>query len=284
MPSVNTSNWLPNRTAAADVTCRVFCFPHAGGGASAFRDWTRDQPPGAEVCAVQPPGREDRISEPFPDDLVTLAQTLATVLLPHLDLPYALVGNSVGAVVAFEVARHLQEWYGLAPIRLVVAAARPPGTRQTASAVSDLGDGELAAAVQDRYGGIPEEILRDPQHLAAFLPALRADLAMLEAYLTPPGPRLPCPVTALVGAGDQSMSLADLPGWNTVTDGDFDCVELPGDHFALLRHRDAVLGPVWAEAALLQPAALLPTSASAPAATGPGVPCAAADWPPGRLN
>lgn len=284
MPGVNTSNWLPDRTASADVTCRVFCFPHAGGGASAFRDWTRGQPPGAEVCAVQPPGREDRISEPFPSDLVTLAQTLATVLLPHLDLPYALVGNSLGAVVAFEVARHLQEWYGLAPIRLVVAAARPPGIHQTAPAVSDLGAGELTAAVQDRYGGIPEEILRDPRHLTAFLPALRADLAMLEAYLPQPGPPLPCPVTALVGAADRSMSLADLSGWNTVTDGDFDCVELPGDHFTLLRNRDVVLGPICAEAAVLQPAGPLPASPSL-AVTGPDAArSAAGDWPPGRLN
>jgi surfactin synthase thioesterase subunit len=281
MSSVNASNWLPNRTAADDVTCRVFCFPHAGGGASAFRGWTRDQPPGIEVCAIQPPGREDRISEPLPTDLVTLAQTLATVLLPHLDLPYALVGNSVGGVVAFEVARHLQEWYGLPPIRLVVAAARPPGAHQAArlsgresTAVSDLGDEELAAAVQDRYGGIPEEILRDPRHLTAFLPALRADLAMLEAYLPPPGPPLPCPVTALVGAGDQSMSLADLPGWGAVTNGGFDCVELPGDHFALLRQRDAVLGPIGTQAALLRPAGPQPAMAS----------IAAGDWPPGRLN
>lgn len=254
MPSANANYWLPNRADATDITFRVFCFPHAGGGASAYREWTRDQPPGVEICAVQLPGREGRIRESFPEEIVALARTLADVLLPHLDVPFALVGNSIGALVAFELARHLQQWYCLPPIRLVAAASRPPGTGSGLPAVSRLTDAELAAAVQDRYGGIPPEILLEPSHLAAFLPALRSDLAMAEAYLPPPGPPLACPVTAVAGADDLSISGPELAGWSACTAGAFDCAELPGDHFALLGHRDDVLGPICGEAALVQPA------------------------------
>jgi medium-chain acyl-[acyl-carrier-protein] hydrolase len=261
MPSANANCWLPNRAEATDTTFRVFCFPHAGGGASAYRGWTRDQPPGVEICAVQLPGREGRIRESFPEEIVALAGTLADVLLPHLDVPYALVGNSVGALVAFELARHLQQWYCLPPIRLVAAACRPPGTGSDLPPVSGLTDTELATAVQNRYGGIPREIMLEPSHLAAFLPALRGDLAMSEAYRPPPGPPLDCPVTAVVGADDVSISGPELAGWNACTAGAFDRVELPGDHFALLWHRDEVLVPLCAEAALVHPAGPRPATA-----------------------
>jgi pyochelin biosynthesis protein PchC len=250
MPSAKANCWLPNRAEATDVAFRVFCFPHAGGGASAYRDWTAGQPPGLEICAVQLPGREGRIREKLPDDIVELAGTLADVLLPSLDVPYALVGNSIGALVAFELARHLQQSYCLPPIRLVAAASRPPGAGSGLPAVSRLTDTELVAAVQDRYGGIPPEILLEPAHLAAFLPALRGDLVMSETYLPPPGPPLACPVTAVAGADDMSIPRPDLAGWSACTAGAFDCVELPGDHFALLWHRDDVLAPICAEAAL----------------------------------
>jgi medium-chain acyl-[acyl-carrier-protein] hydrolase len=259
MPSANANYWLPNRAETMDVTFRVFCFPHAGGGASAYRDWTEEQPPGVEICAVQLPGREDRIRESFPEEIVALARTLADVLLPYLDVPYALVGNSIGALVAFELASHLQQWYCLPPIRLVAAASRPPGAGSGLPAVSRLTDTELASAVQDRYGGIPPEIMLEPSHLAAFLPALRADLAMSETYQPPPGPPLDCPVTAVVGADDMSISCRELAGWSAWTAGACDCMELPGDHFALLWHRDKVLGPICGEAAaLVRPAGPVP--------------------------
>ena len=43
---------------------RLFCFPHAGVGSSAFRGWADDlmADADAEVCLVQLPGREGRYS------------------------------------------------------------------------------------------------------------------------------------------------------------------------------------------------------------------------------
>lgn len=253
MQSANVGSWRPGRPERGVVGLRVLCFPHAGGGASAFRGWTRDQPPGVDIRAVQLPGREERIREPFPEDILALARALCEALLPSLDVPYVLVGNSLGALVAFELARQFQQRYFLPPIHLVAAAARAPG-RDRSRAVSGLADRELAAEMQDRHDGIPDEIMRDPRHLAAFLPALRADMAMFEEYQPPPGPPLACPVTAVFGAGDTDMSCSDLVGWSAFTVGGLHCMELPGDHFALLGCRDQVLGPIYAEAALVQPA------------------------------
>ena len=240
MPYSTTNKWLPYRTDATDVRLRVFCMPHAGGAASSFRDWVRDEPPGVELCPIQPPGRESRIAEPASASIPELGRALASVLLPHLDLPYALVGNSMGALVAYETAWCLQQWYGLSPVRLVAASTRPPGTRLFPQ-VSALDDQAFAAAINERHGGIPDHVLNDPGNLAAFLPALRADMAMFETYQPSPGP-LRCPITAVVGTDDPGLTAPEMAGWAGFTAGTFECVQLRGDHFAMLRHQDTVLG------------------------------------------
>jgi surfactin synthase thioesterase subunit len=248
MPYSTANRWFPFRSGATDVTFRVFCLPHAGGAASSFREWVRNEPPGVEICPIQPPGRESRIGEPAAASIPALGRALATVLLPHLDMPYALVGNSMGALVGYETAWCLQEWYGLPPVRLVAASTRPPGTRLGLPQVSALDEHAFATAIQDRHGGIPDGILRDPEHLAAFLPALRADMAMFESYQPSSGP-LVCPVTAVVGTRDPGLTAPEMAGWAGFTSGSFECVELRGDHFAMLRDRDTVLGPLIGESA-----------------------------------
>lgn len=251
---MNTSSWLSSKSDSDNISLRVFCIPHAGGGASAFRTWGISQPPGVDICAIHLPGREDRIREPLPDDICELAQTMAKELLPWLDVPYVLVGNSAGALVSFQLARYLEQWYQLPPIRLVVASARAPGSGLGFPPVGELTDAELVAALQDRYDGIPPAIAANPGHLSAFLPVLRGDLAMAEAYRPPPGPPLSCPLTAVAGTDDPAISRSDLAGWAAWTDGTADVLELPGGHFVMLSHRDDVLAQVYAEAALAQPA------------------------------
>ncbi|MET7425063.1 alpha/beta fold hydrolase [Dactylosporangium sp. NPDC005555] len=242
MSDLRPNPWLPNRRRATGTVLRVFCFPHAGGAASAFRTWQRQLPYGLEVCPVQLPGRESRFGEPLPTGVTDLVPNLAAALLPALDVPFALLGNSMGALIAYELARHLRGRYLLSPTRLVVAGAKPPGGAARMPHLSHLPDLEFGRAMQARHGGIPAQVLDDPQIAEVYLPVLRADMAMVEGYLPKPGPPLTCPISAYVGDGDTVSSPEDVDGWAAVTSGRFDRRVLPGDHFAVLSHAELVTG------------------------------------------
>ena len=51
------------RTGAKQPAARLFCLHYAGGGASIYRQWASRLPTWVEVCAIQLPGRETRMSE-----------------------------------------------------------------------------------------------------------------------------------------------------------------------------------------------------------------------------
>src|SRR5262245_63225231 len=116
--SAVTERWLAYVSPRPAASVRLFCFPYAGGGASVFRGWADCLPGAVEVCPVQMPGRETRFREPAFTRLPPLVEALAASLRPHLDRPFAFFGHSLGALVAFELARRLRRDRGPEPIRL----------------------------------------------------------------------------------------------------------------------------------------------------------------------
>lgn len=109
---------------------RLFCFPSAGGDAAVFRDWQAGLPSAIEVCPVELPGTGRRLPEPPSFDTVLgLCHTLAADLLPCCDRPFSFFGHNIGALIAFELARHLRREQGLLPDGLFVAAQRAPRLR-----------------------------------------------------------------------------------------------------------------------------------------------------------
>src|SRR5205085_7998711 len=105
-PALNSGVTIPRPNPAARL--RLFCFPDAGAGASVFFTWPSQLPPDVELAAVQPPGREARLSETPYSDMMELVEKLGEVLEPHMNVPFAFFGHSNGAIMAFELARRLR--------------------------------------------------------------------------------------------------------------------------------------------------------------------------------
>ena len=233
-----SDRWLLR--SPADLPVRLFCFSHAGAGASTFGAWAGPLArAGVDVCPVQLPGRENRFREPPHHRLEPLLEALGSALFRHLDRPYALFGHSLGALLAYELARVLSA-VGLRPERLLVSGRIAPQLRDTRPAMHGLSDTELVAGLRE-LGGIPDALLDNRELLAMQLPTLRADLAVNETYRHVAGPPLEVPVTAFGGDRDPKVGIAELRAWARTTRAGFRASVLPGGHFFIAGSRNRLL-------------------------------------------
>lgn len=234
------SPWLRCHRRTVEPGLRLVCFPHAGGTAAAYRSWPDLLPADVEVVAVQYPGRQDRLGDPFPADLHELADAVCDAVEPLLDRPVALFGHSMGASAAHEVATRLALG-GAAPAALFVSARLPP--RHHRPRAPHLDERALLADVRslDPTSG---PVLDEPDMRAVVLPAIRADYRLVDTYRPRPGPRLDVPVVAYVGDRDPSVTSAQARAWSAVTTAAFDVVVFPGDHFYLRQNAVALVGDI----------------------------------------
>lgn len=229
-----------NANTGTDAACELVCFPHAGGSAVYWRPLAVALAPSIDVLAVQYPGRLDRLREAPVDDLHTLADLIAEALGAPGDRPRALLGHSMGASLAYEVAVRLSRLPGGEPALLVLSGRRSPAAADRRRYPS-ADDAELVARIR-RLGGTDTMILDDPDLLELVLPALRGDYRALASYKDTPGRPLSCPVVALVGDRDTEATLDDVRTWGDHTSGDFRTRVFEGGHFFLNDHVAEVAG------------------------------------------
>ena len=222
---------LPAATEAV-----VVAFPHAGGSGAAYRGWQRALGPRIALLAVTHPGHTGRFTEPLLETCEELADEVAPRLTARPGLPLVLFGHSMGSLVAFEVARRLEQRYGISPAHLFVSGSPGPGRPARATASYRLPDDRLIGWLEE-MGGCDEAIARDRELMAFLLPVLRADLRFGESYRPWTGSGVSCPVTALTGAQDPSVTPAENLAWQEATGAAFRQHIFPGGHFYL--HEDA---------------------------------------------
>jgi surfactin synthase thioesterase subunit len=237
------SRWFPLAAAAAvdGSGLPLFCFPHAGAGASAFRGWL-GRLPGIELLPVQPPGREARLRETPFEQMAPLVEELATVLLSAAQgRPYALYGHSLGALVAFETLRELRRRGEAEPVRLIVSGCVAPHLRfDDGPPVTGMSQQRLAEMLAE-LGGTPAMLLADPELLQMVLPAIRADFSVKETYQYGSEPPLSVPITVLSSTDDPRAPAHAQSAWREQTLAGCAVHTLTGGHFAVFEQSEATL-------------------------------------------
>lgn len=228
LPDDEQSLWV-RRLRRAPERVRLVCFPHAGGSASYYTPLARALEVDVDVVALQYPARQDRLNERCIDSIDALVDAVVPELDGWLDGPFALFGHSMGAIVAYEVARILEESWGIVPVGLFASGRRAPSTFRD-ERVHRGGDPSLLREVT-RLAGTPSQLLDDDDVRAMMLPALRGDYKAIETYTWRPGPPLRCPIRAIHGDADPLTTRAEAAAWSSHTTGPFTLKSFSGRHF-----------------------------------------------------
>jgi surfactin synthase thioesterase subunit len=225
------SPWFLRLSARPQPAMRLLAFPYAGAGAAMFRRWVDRLPSTVDVVGVQLPGRQNRSREAPARDLANLVRTIAAEMRTTFSdgAPLVLFGHSLGAVIAFELARHLRRSDGTLPLALVVSGRTPPHLT-SGPPRHGMSDEELIGDLR-RLDGIPPEIEGNREFLTLALPSLRADLFLDESYVYVNEPPLDCPILALGGDADPEVSSDDLKAWAIHTRSAFAIRIFEGGHF-----------------------------------------------------
>lgn len=220
---------VPLLRRSPTAKARLWVLPFAGGAASHFRDWQTALGPDLEVWVAQLPGRENRFREKPHRSMAPLVHELAEAVTRQSELPFALFGHSMGALVAHALVLELERRGGPQPLVALCSAIPAPhlGVRTN---YHRLDDQAFRAAVKD-MGAATAELLENDELYEVLAPMLRADFELLETW-TPAldAAKVRCPLVALGGLDDASIPVAELDAWGQLTP-DFSRHLFPGGHF-----------------------------------------------------
>ena len=241
-----TGRW-PTASGAQSATAvtpgagpiNLFGFHHAGGGTSAFAGWQATLGESVRVVPV-------RLPRPAPGDgdqdgggngngvglLSALVDQLDTELGERLHTPHLFYGHSMGALVAYLLARRRLRAGAPPPLRLLVGAFAAPHLPRPLEAAAELPDAWLARWLTE-LTGLPEGLLADEGRRSRQVAVLRADLRLCAAHPEepPPGAALPFPVDVFAGAEDPLVPVCDAQAWQAYSAPGGTMHVLRGGHF-----------------------------------------------------
>ncbi|MFG2292830.1 thioesterase II family protein [Streptomyces sp. NPDC048603] len=234
--------WLRALNTVESPAGRLVCLPYSGGSAATYRAWPSAVPADLSLLAVQYPGHADRLAEPLAGSVAELGAGVAADLLRLDPAPCALFGHSLGALVAYEAARVLQE-HGR-PVRALFPSGAPAPSQHRGGITHEAGEEELWGALCD-LGGMDPAVARDSELRDLMLPVLRADIALSLAYRpAPDAVPLGCEVRCHYNTGDPLVDGPRIDAWAEVGTGPFSVRAWPGGHFRLFSDPAALIGDI----------------------------------------
>ena len=171
--------------------------------------------------------------------MAELADGAAAAIAAYADQPFYLFGHSLGAVVAFEVARRLRD---LPTLRhLVASGCAAPALLPSPRVVEAAGlEGRAFAEAVGFFGGLLPEIVAAEELYDILLPGLQADFRMVAGYKYRPARPLTIPVTLIDGYDDPHVTDTVLGGWADETTSSVAQHWVTGGHFYFEQQPQAV--------------------------------------------
>ncbi|MCP4156644.1 MAG: thioesterase [bacterium] len=223
---------------------KLFCFPYAGGSASAYNRWKPLLERAIELRPVELAARGRRMREANYASIDGAVDDVYNIICNDLDGPYAFFGHSMGSMIAFELAYKIREKGHPGPLHIFFSGRGAPDMpRHDKKQFHDLPDEQFKKDILE-LGGTPKEFFEHPELLEVFLPLLKGDFMLTETYCHREREKpLECNITALSGKQDE-YTIEDIDAWKKHTALNSDIHFFEGTHFFIHEETQKVMDVV----------------------------------------
>lgn len=214
---------------------KLFCIPYAGGSARSYMIWKKYLNDNIMLCPVELAGRGERIDEHCYFEMDVLVEDIVSTIISLLDpgINYAILGHSMGALLAFEVYYKLTEKREQ-PCHMFFSGHQAPHNSVDKTKYHLLPDKEFLKIIY-RYGGNTNLMMQNEEVRSIFLPILRSDFKMLEKYdYKEKKEKITCNCTVINGTLDNSIMDYNIKEWTIHFGKGYSFVEIEGGHFFIL--------------------------------------------------
>jgi surfactin synthase thioesterase subunit len=214
----------------------LICLPFAGGNKYSYRSLFHAGNPYFNTVSPEYPGRGARISEELRSDLNELSEDLYRQVSPILNTgEFAIYGHSLGGLLAYLLTLKIIQNKHRAPKHLFITGAAGPSAASRSERQLYLYPRKEFLEEVRMLGGLPEELLKEPEMISFLEPILRNDFKASATYIHEAREPLNVPVTVITGT-EESITEHDILLWQKDCACAVDFITMPGDHFFIFKH------------------------------------------------
>ncbi len=219
---------------------QLFILPYAGGSTAAFKKLTDLIDPSVDVITVEYAGRGTRAKEPLATSIWSLLEDAIVYCRDRRrqDIPYAVMGYSMGSVLAYEILKR-EAIAGELKHLFIAAEVSPRDRCLELRKVKDPTEERILDRAR-RLGGLDDRMLQNKRFTDIYIKPMLSDYRLFFEYEFAEGKgkagedKIRTDTTFFYCEKD--TALTDVQRWEELLDGEYDYHELGKNHFFLNQH------------------------------------------------
>lgn len=214
----------------------IFCLPHAGGSKSSFANLSNDETnKNIKFFPIEYKGHASRYNEGLYSNLEEAINDITNIItLNNINDDYIILGNSMGAILAFCVCINMKRLNLKLPKCLLLFSSEPPKNIMYCKNNKE----ELISNI-NQLGFIPKTILFNKELYEIYSELIYEDLLLdIEGNKKSINQKVSIPIVAIYGKEDLSINENLISGWKNYTTNKFILKKCSGDHFFLINSHE----------------------------------------------